>query len=255
MNNLEKIAEACRYLLQQYPEAAASQEYLDYRLDRSIQDTFQIGYFPPISNIEAITSLIGEDILKEEGFLFTKEIEDSLYPRILNFCYFEDHSVIIPFRDCYGEIAGLVGRTTLSDYERKNREKEVHKYKNSYFSKTHHVFGLYENKKAILEKDCVFIVEGQIDVIKAREKGFDNIVGIGSASLSMQQFSLITRYTTNIILLLDGDEAGTKGRKRIIDKFGKYANIQNFHLPEGYKDIDEYLKVVSYENMELIVSN
>jgi DNA primase len=101
----------------------------------------------------------------------------------------------------------------------------------------------------------VFLVEGQIDVIKAKEKGFDNILGIGSASLSIHQLSLITRYTSNIFLLLDSDEAGQKGRKRIIDKFSKYANIQNFYLPNGYKDIDDYLKVVSYENMELLIEN
>lgn len=253
MNNLEKIVDACRYLLKQYPEAAACQEYLNSRIDSKTQEEFQFGYFPPITNIDALTAIVGEDVLKEEGLLFSKEIEDSLYPRTLHFCYFENYSAIIPFRDCYGNVAGLVGRTLLSEDERK--EKDISKYKNSYFSKTHHIFGLYENKKAILEKDCVFLVEGQFDVIKAHEQGFDNILGIGSASLSVHQFSLVTRYTTNIFLLLDGDDAGKKGRKRILDKFGKYANIQNFYLPDGYKDIDEYLKVVSYENMELLVVN
>jgi len=253
MNNLEKILDACKYLLQQYPEAAACQEYLNSRIDKKTQEIFQFGYFPSINNIKAIISLVGEDALKEEGFLFSKEIEDSLYPRILNFCYFEDYQAIIPFKDCYGNVVGLVGRTILSEEERK--DKNISKYKNSYFSKTHHIFGLFENKKAILDKDCVFLVEGQLDVIKAYEKGFDNVLGIGSASLSMHQFSLITRYTNNIFLLLDADEAGEKGRKRIINKFGKYANIQNFYLPKGYKDIDEYLKVIPYENMELLISN
>jgi DNA primase catalytic core len=254
MNNFEKISDSCRFLLQNYPDAQACQDYLDSRVSKDCQEVFKFGYFPGMNNIDVISSLVGMDCLKESSLIFTKEIEDSLYPRTLNFCYFEDYPLIIPFRDCYGSVVALVGRTLLSEHER--QEKSISKYKNTFgFTKTNHIFGLYENKKSIIEKDSVFLVEGQLDVIKSYEKGFNNVLGIGSASLSQYQFSLITRYTENVFLLLDNDEAGLKGRKRIIDKFGKYANIQNFYLPQKYKDIDEYLKDVSYENMELSIEN
>jgi DNA primase len=52
----------------------------------------------------------------------------------------------------------------------------------------------------------------------------------------------LLRYTNNIVLLLDNDEAGEKGRNLIINKFGKFANIQNMYIPPSYKDIDEYIK-------------
>ncbi len=254
MNNLQKVAEACQFLLKNYPEAQLCREYIDSRISKNCQEVFGFGYFPSMSSINSIISLIGKDELKELGILYTKDIEDSLYPRTVNFSYFEEYPVIIPYRNAYGEVAGLVGRTLLSEDER--QEKKISKYKNSLgFPKTNHIFGLYENKKSILHKDCVFLVEGQLDVIKAYEKGFTNVLGIGSASLSMNQFSLITRYTSNIFLLLDNDEAGQKGRKRILDKFSNHANIQNFYIPEKYKDIDEYLRVVSYENMEFSFTN
>ena len=73
--------------------------------------------------------------------------------------------------------------------------------------------------------------------------------------MSDYQFSLLTRYTNDIFLLLDNDEAGEKGRKKIISKFSKFANIHNFYLPEPYKDIDEYLSQNSYESISFIMKN
>jgi len=130
---------------------------------------------------------------------------------------------------------------------------KIPKYKNTSetnaFKKGNLLFGLYENKQSIIEKDCVYIVEGQFDVIKAVEKGFTNIVALGNSHMTSYQFSVISRYTDNIFLLLDNDEAGEKGRKRIVEKFGKLANIQNFYLPESYKDIDEYFTKTGDESV------
>ena len=76
----------------------------------------------------------------------------------------------MPFRDPYGKVAALVGRSLLSEKER--TEKKLPKYKNTKpFLKGHNVFGLYENKQTILDKNSVYVVEGQFDVIKAVEKG------------------------------------------------------------------------------------
>ena len=87
------------------------------------------------------------------------------------------------------------------------------------------------------------------------EKGLRNIVALGNANMTYYQFSVITRYTNNIFLLLDNDEAGEKGRKRIVDLFGKYANIRNFYLPDPYKDIDEFLSNNSAESLSFIVKD
>jgi len=141
------------------------------------------------------------------------------------------------------------------------KNKKISKYKNSSekhnpkFKKGNHLFGLFENKKNIMEKNCVFVVEGQFDVIKAYEKGFNNVVALSNSNMTQYQISLITRYTDNIFLLLDNDEAGEKGRKRIVDMFGKYANINNFYLPMEYKDIDEYLTNNSYEDISFIIKD
>lgn len=237
---LDKIAESCRFLLNNYPEAQSIKSYLDTRLNDKSQEAFRFGYFPGVQNMSVLTDLVGEDVLKAEKLLFTRDIEDSLFPRKVPTCYFEDHPLILPVRDQYGKTVGLIGRTFLSEDEWKARGIRS-KYKNTEFKKGNFVFGLYENKQHILEQDAVIIVEGQFDVIKASEIGKRNIVAIGGSSLSLYQFSLISRYSNNIFLLLDNDSSGQKGRKQIVNKFGNFANIRNLYLPDVYKDIDEYI--------------
>lgn len=240
---LEKIVESCSFLLNNYPEANICKSYLDSRLKEDSQNNFQFGYFPNTSNISVLTDLVGEDALRQEKLFYTYQVEDSLSPRRVKFCYFEDHPLIMPFKNVYGQVAGLVGRTLLSESERKS--KKIVKYKNTsespLFKKGNLVFGLYENKKAIVDANYVYVVEGQFDVIKANEVGLRNIVALGNNNMTSYQLSVISRYTDNIFLLLDNDEAGQKGRDSITKKFGQLAHIRNFYLPEEYKDIDEYI--------------
>ena len=62
---LSKVIEACQYLLNNYSEAQECKEYLSKRLNESSQELFQFGYFPNIQNIEALTSLVDENILNK----------------------------------------------------------------------------------------------------------------------------------------------------------------------------------------------
>jgi DNA primase len=91
--------------------------------------------------------------------------------------------------------------------------------------------------------------------MKAMEKGIKNIVAIGNNTMTSYQFSVISRYASNIIMLLDNDAAGVNGRKTTIAKFGQFANIQNFYIPESYKDIDEYLTKCDDESPSFVVKD
>jgi DNA primase len=240
---LDKIVESCNFLLKNYPGAQASKSYLDSRLNESSQELFRFGYFPGVHDLSALIDLVGEESLQKEGLFYSRDIEDSLSPRKVPTCYFEDYPLVMPFRNPYGQPVGLIGRTLLSEKEQQARK--ISKYKNtkdsSLFKKGNMVFGLFENKQHILDRDCVYLVEGQFDVIKAMEIGFRNIVALGTSSMTAYQFSVISRYSNNLFLLLDNDFSGEKGRKRIISKFGQMANIRNFYIPDDYKDIDEYI--------------
>lgn len=243
MSNLNDITLHCRSLLNECPEASPHLDYINTRLNAESQDKFQFGYFPNSSNLELLFSIFSKESLKHLNLIYPKEIMDSICPRNIWVSYFEHHPLIMPYRDLYGNIIALVGRTLLNDEDRK--VLNISKYKNTVFKKGNHLFGLYEAKDSIMESDSVYVVEGQFDVIKAFERGLTNIVALGNSNMTAYQLSLLVRYTKNINLLLDNDEAGFKGRKKIIDKFSNFANIQNFYVQEPYKDVDEYFTVHS----------
>lgn len=243
-----EIFTQCQYLLNNYPSAESTLDYLNSRLPN--RNKFEFGYFPNSKNIKALTSLIDEKELISNNLLFKSIVNDTLSHRTMFSLYFENHSLIIPFKDSYGKIVAFVGRTILSEEERKINN--LIKYKNTTpFQKGNYLFGLFENKESIIEKDCVYIVEGQFDVITASEKLLDNIVALGNSYMTPNQFALITRYTKNINLLLDNDQAGEKGRENILKKFGHLANFENIYLTTEYKDIDSFLQENSVNDLNL----
>jgi DNA primase len=228
MKNYEEIISACKELLNSFPPALPIKSYLQERIPPSTIDKFDFGYFPSKQYSNVLNSIVGENNIQ-----------------------LHDHNLIMPYRDVYGNIVAIVGRTILTDKER--NLINIPKYKNTEFKKRNHLFGLNISKDFIIKNNLAFIVEGQFDCISAFEKGLNNIVAIGSANLTQEQFFLLFRYTNNIVLMLDDDEAGRKGEEKIIKTYSKYANIRRAKLPKGYKDIDEFLKDNDMESLQMIL--
>lgn len=235
--NLEKVCQASRFLLKESPEAESARSYLESRVNGEAEEKFHFGYFPSSNTFNLLSDIVGLDLLKEEQLAHTRQSSTS-NQKI--FSYFEDHPLVMPYRDAYGNVVAMVGRSLLSDEERK--EKRLSKYKNTVFNKGNHLFGLFEAKEAILQSGFAYIVEGQFDVIKAHERGLKNIVALGNSNMSPYQVALLSRYTDTFFVVLDNDDAGEKGRKKIEEKYGDKVSVINLFLPDGYKDIDEYLK-------------
>lgn len=240
MDNLSLVVKECSYLLDHFPHAEKCKNYLNSRVSEETQKKFNFGYYPNNDNLPSLISLVGQNLLEENGLSYSKEYYTSLGHKTINFSFFENYPIIMPYKNVYGEDIAIVGRSVCSDEER--AQLKIAKYKNTIFTKGNHLFGLFENKKEIISKNCVYIVEGQFDVIKSYEMGLRNVVALGSSNLSQKQFALITRYTDNIFLLLDNDDAGRLGRKRILEKYSKLANIRNFYIPDIYKDIDSFFQ-------------
>lgn len=243
MNHFNTIISACRELLTTLPEAAPYREYLNNRLSPETQDKFQFGYFPSFDQLHILPNIIGDEQLAQTKLIYDKYIDGHKERHGV----LEQHNLVMPYKNTYGEIIAIVGRTILSEEER--TKKNLAKYKNTSFQKGEYLFGLSDAKRSIAEKNFSYIVEGQFDTIKAMEKGVYNIVGIGSSNMSYEQFALLSRYTTNLILLLDNDEAGRHGCSRIMEYYGKLANIKVGKLPEGVKDLDEYLEIGNIEDI------
>lgn len=234
-SGFDQIVSCCQELLETFPPASKVKEYIDNRLPEETQRRFQFGYFPTNEHLHILEETVGEAILfKENTNLIYDMIVDGHKTRhgIL-----ENNNLIMPYKDLYGKIVGLVGRSIQSDDER--TLSNVAKYKNTSFDKGKNLFGLYSAKKYIVDKNKAIILEGQFDCIAAQEKGILNAVALGSSNMTFDQLMLVMRYTNNIVLLLDNDEAGKIGAQKIKAHYDRFANIQIASLPCGYKDLDD----------------
>lgn len=233
---LDQITKICQELLKSHPYADQVREYLDERLPGKTQDDFQMGFFPSSTALHLLVDVIGEENLAKSDLFYYRILDGE---KLLSSCL-ENHNMVMPYKDAYGKIIGLVGRTILPEKEFKSLK--ISKYKNSSFEKRNHLFGLYKAKQSIIKENRVYVVEGQFDCIRAISSGIENCVCLGSSSMTFHQFAMLARYTDNIILLLDNDEAGMVGMDRAISKFGKLINIKKACVPEGYKDLDQFLE-------------
>lgn len=152
--------------------------------------------------------------------------------------------VIFPIHNLSGMVIGFGGRTLRSD-------KKIAKYINSpesdIYSKSHQLYGLFFAKKSIVQQDKCYLVEGYTDVISMYQSGVENAAAPLGTSLTADQIKLIHRYTKNVVLLFDGDEAGTKASIRGIDMLLEGGmNVKLVKFPEG-EDPDSYSKAHSDE--------
>lgn len=239
-----QVVAACRYLLMYDPIGQGAQEYLNSRFDPSSQYKFQFGYFPTNEQIYKLTDLVDEDILEQLGLRYNKYESGA----IVKHNHFHYHNLICPFNDEYGNIISLLGRTSLSNEERK--KLQIQKYKYSYGTpKELYLFGLDKAKKYIIDKNYVICVEGQYDAITCHSRGVRNVVALGGCSLTKFHFYNLNKYTNNIYILLDNDEAGEKGKNKIKNRYKEYANVRGLSLGKMiYKDIDDCLRKDSRAN-------
>lgn len=234
---LEAVAKACRYILQHDEIAREAREYLDSRLSRAAQDKYCFGYFPDDDQLEYLFSLADRELLEGAGIVYPSFVGMGHHLH----GHFAKHNVVCPLRDVHGNISALLGRTLLSDSERERLELKKYKYTVGYGSNLY-LFGLDLAKDTIIEKDYVICVEGQLDCIACHEAGILNVVALGKAYLSRYQFFRLHRYTNNIVLMLDNDEPGQEGKRTIKTHYAPFGNVKSVSVPDGYKDIDEFLR-------------
>lgn len=236
----QKVQEVCKELLKTHPLAAKAREYLSARVSSDNQEKFDFGYFPDDDNLEPLLEKIPERNLKALGLIYPYHVQNGDYRIYVNKSLLNQHNLTMPYRDIYGNIKALVGRTILPEDQRKIQK--LQKYKYTRFSKSLHLFGLYQAKEAILQKKSIILVEGQFDCITCHEYGIHNVVALGGSSLSKRQFQLLNRYADKIYLLLDKDLEGQKAVSRIVNKYSKQTLVEPLEIPGGYKDVDEYLR-------------
>lgn len=150
--------------------------------------------------------------------------------------------IMFPISDVHGNVVGFTGRVLVED------EKSGGKYVNTpqtlVFDKSNLIYGLDRAKQAIRSADKVVLVEGQMDVIACHQAGMENVVAASGTALTEQHVKMLKRYTKNIAIAFDADQAGIKASKRGIQiAMQQGMNINVIQIPDGAgKDADECLK-------------
>ena len=141
--------------------------------------------------------------------------------------------VIFPWLNVSGKVVAFGGR--LLDSRTKGvQQKYVNSPDSEIYHKERELYGLYQAKKMIAKEDRVYMVEGYTDVIAMHQSGLENVVANSGTALSLHQIKLLRRFTQNITLLYDGDEAGIHAAMRGTDMLlAEGMNIKVLLLPDG----------------------
>ena len=204
----------------------AAQAYLASRgLDRAACDRFDIGFAPADADVlRARLGALGYNELQllDAGLLVKREEDGRVRARFRN-------RIMFPISDAAGHVVGFGGRLMGP-----GEPKYLNSSDSPLFSKGQLLYGLQWAKQAIRKEEQALVVEGYMDVIRCHLAGATHAVaGLGTA-LTEGQAQLLTRYTRNVFLLYDSDEAGQKATFRAgMELLRQKAAVRVVTLPDG----------------------
>ena len=239
--------EAARFFHSQLyaPVGAAALQYaLGRGMNKYILTTFGVGYAPDSwdSLVKAMRAKgYTDQELTDSGLVTVSQKNGSIFDR------FRDR-LMFPIIDTRGNVIAFGGRTVKKD-------ADTAKYLNSpetlIFNKRKNLFGLNLAKKT--KQNYLILVEGNIDVVALHQYGFDNAIASLGTSLTEEQAVLMSRYTENVVLIYDGDEAGQRATRRAIPMLEKAGiGVKVLQLKDA-KDPDEYLKKFGADKFKLLL--
>ena len=214
-------------------------------MPKSILTKFGIGYAP-----DSWTALV--DWLRSKGYT-DQELRDSGLVTVSRkngnlFDRFRDR-LMFPIIDVRGNVIGFGGRIM------NNQDKSAAKYLNSpetlIFNKRKNLFALNLAKKSKL--GYLILVEGYMDAIALHQFGFDCAVASLGTALTEDGANLLSRYTEQVVLIYDGDEAGQNATQRaipILEKAGLQVKVLKMR---DAKDPDEFLKKFGADRFKLLL--
>ncbi len=183
--------------------------YLDHRgVNTDMIKKFNIGY-----SIEDWDSLLNhlikngfdEALIEKAGLIIVKD--NKKYDRFRNRLMFPIHNIT-------GKVIAFGARQIK---EEKKQPKYINSPETLLYIKSDILYGLYQSKNEIRKEDKCYLVEGYTDVISLYQIGINNVVSSSGTSLTNGQIKLLSRYTKNITILYDGDEAGLNASLRGMD--------------------------------------
>ncbi len=234
---LYKINEKACAFFERNLHLSKNKKWLNYFIERGLSvetiKYFRLGYAADSFN-QLLNHFEAQKIDKNEaailGLIQARERDGKYYDKFR-------HRIIFPFQNIGGKVIGFGGR--------KLREDQVPKYLNSpespVYKKGEILYGLLQAIKSIRDEGYVVLVEGYFDLLKLVECGLKNAVASSGTAVGENQAKLIRRYTKDVYIAYDGDDAGKKAAIRnalILEK--KDLNVYIVPLPSGH-DPDSFV--------------
>ncbi len=224
---------------------------LSYFRERGIRDDiikkFELGYCPDGKSVFTDTAQkegYRMEYLEKSGLTIRRDdwIRDRFSGRVM-----------FPIHNIAGRVVGFGGRILK---EEENTAKYLNSPESEIYHKSRILYGIFQAKREIVRTDKCYLVEGYTDVLSLHQSGIENVVASSGTALTAEQIRLIRRFTSNVTILYDGDEAGIKASLRGIDLvLEEGLNVKVLLLPQG-EDPDSFArKHSSTEVMSFIAGN
>ncbi len=233
----EMNAAAADYFQRELWEAergSAARTYLEHRgVSRADADRFELGFAPDdIGTFRSHMATLGFEVnrLIQGGLLVQRDEKSEPRPRFRN-------RVMFPILDASGRHTAFGGRA-MGDAE----PKYLNSPETPVFSKSQTLYALGWCKNDIRKADRVFVVEGYMDAIRLMIAGINTVVAPLGTALTESQAKMIVRYTRNVYLLYDSDQAGLKATFRSGDELLRHGcAVRVITLPNG-EDPDTFVR-------------
>jgi len=208
---LHQVNEKACQMFEEQLFNSANKAYLDYFLNRGLSaeliKKYRLGYAP-----DSFSSLLNylkhhsvdTNLALKLGVILKKDTGQDPYDKFR-------HRIIFPFQNTAGKIVGFGGR--------KLKEEQQPKYLNSpespIYKKGELLYGLHQAISEIRNEGYAILVEGYFDLLRLVESGFRNVVASSGTALTSMQARLMKRYTRDVYIAYDGDDAGVKAAMRV----------------------------------------
>lgn len=207
-------------------------EYIKSRgISPKAQETFGLGLSPKGWDGLLLASQVhklDEGVLNDAGLIVKREEK--------TFDFFRER-LMFPIIDTNGRVLGFGGRDLKGDGK---GPKYINTPQTEVYDKSNVLYGLFQAKRAVRNKDRLILTEGYTDVIALHQAGIEEAVSASGTALTEGHIHKIKRFTKNVVLLFDGDGAGQRAAKRGIELclrmglFPKVCLLPEDHDPDSY---------------------
>lgn len=239
-NDKKKLYEAMEWAVKEFHDfflnSPDAQSARDYVLSRGLSEEsvkkFCIGFAPDSWSWlvdRGISKSYSPQLIESVG-LAARGDRGSIYDRFRS-------RVIFPIRDVQSRPIAVGGR--ILPGANTEAAKYVNCNETSLYHKSHQLYNLDLARDSIVKAKQAVVMEGYTDVIMAVQHGINNVVACCGTALGETQLKVLRRYCDSVVLLLDGDEAGQRRSREILELFvGEQMDLRILTLPEDLDPCD-----------------